>query len=206
MIYWRGNKEAAMIIWLNGAFGAGKTTCAYELRRRLPNSFVYDPENIGYFLRANLPRALYPGDFQDLPQWRGFNYELLRTLAREYAGDVIVPMTVTSVQYYDEIIGRLCADGVSVRHFVLYAGRETLRRRLNRRLARGETWAKAQIDRCVEAFDGGIIDERVVTDGLSVESIVEQLAERCGITLTPDTRGTLRRKLDRVLVLLRHIR
>lgn len=28
-----------MVIWLNGAFGAGKTQTAYELRRRLPGSW-----------------------------------------------------------------------------------------------------------------------------------------------------------------------
>ena len=42
-----------MIIWLNGAFGAGKTQTAYELHRRLPGSYVYDPENAGFFMRAS---------------------------------------------------------------------------------------------------------------------------------------------------------
>lgn len=46
------------IIWINGAFGAGKTQTAYELHRRLENSFVYDPENIGFFLNQNLPRQV----------------------------------------------------------------------------------------------------------------------------------------------------
>lgn len=59
-----------MIIWINGAFGAGKTQTAYELHRRLPDSYVYDPENIGYFIRKNLPPALCEGDFQDYPMWR----------------------------------------------------------------------------------------------------------------------------------------
>ena len=45
-----------MILWINGAFGSGKTTTAYELHRRLkPLSYVYDPENVGYFLRKNEP-------------------------------------------------------------------------------------------------------------------------------------------------------
>ena len=38
-----------MIIWINGAFGSGKTQVAHELKRRLENSFIYDPEQIGYF-------------------------------------------------------------------------------------------------------------------------------------------------------------
>lgn len=40
-----------MILWINGAFGSGKTQAAYELNRRLKNSFVYDQENIGYFFQ-----------------------------------------------------------------------------------------------------------------------------------------------------------
>src|SRR5580700_1112696 len=32
-----------VIIWINGAFGAGKTTLAGELHRRLPDAVVYNP-------------------------------------------------------------------------------------------------------------------------------------------------------------------
>ena len=62
-----------MIIWINGAFGSGKTVTAYELHRRIPNSFVYDPENIGFFLNKNLPKKLLKGDFQDYRIWRELN-------------------------------------------------------------------------------------------------------------------------------------
>ncbi|MGX8797780.1 hypothetical protein ACR6HW_17240 [Fusibacter sp. JL298sf-3] len=59
-----------MIVWVNGAFGSGKTTCAYELKRRLPEAFVFDPENVGFFLRRNMPKVLHKDDFQDHEQWR----------------------------------------------------------------------------------------------------------------------------------------
>ena len=42
-----------MIIWINGTFGAGKTTAAYELQKRVKNSFVFDPERFGYVLMRN---------------------------------------------------------------------------------------------------------------------------------------------------------
>lgn len=61
-----------MIIWVNGAFGSGKTQAAYELHRRIPNSYVYDPENAGYFIRDNLPADVKRGDFQHYPMWREF--------------------------------------------------------------------------------------------------------------------------------------
>jgi hypothetical protein len=63
-----------VIIWLNGGFGAGKTTLAEELHRRLPDAVVYDPEQVGVmlwkFMRPN-------GDFQDLPSWRELADEVL---------------------------------------------------------------------------------------------------------------------------------
>jgi hypothetical protein len=56
-----------VIIWINGGFGAGKTTLAEELHRRLPDAVVYNPEDVGLMLwewmRPN-------GDFQHLPSWR----------------------------------------------------------------------------------------------------------------------------------------
>lgn len=37
-----------MIVWVNGAFGSGKTTLVDELRERWPEALVYDPEMVGY--------------------------------------------------------------------------------------------------------------------------------------------------------------
>lgn len=94
-----------MIIWLNGAFGAGKTQTAYALQRRLPGSYVCAPEKAGYFLRANLPSGLRPSDFQDLPLWRALTADMLRFLAERHPGHIIVPMTLVNRAYYDEITG-----------------------------------------------------------------------------------------------------
>ena len=56
-----------VIIWINGGFGAGKTTLAEELHRRLPDAVVYDPEDVGLMLW----KWMRPdGDFQHLPSWR----------------------------------------------------------------------------------------------------------------------------------------
>ena len=49
-----------MIIGINGAFGAGKTQAAYELQRRHKDAYVYDPENLGFFIRSNIPPSALP--------------------------------------------------------------------------------------------------------------------------------------------------
>jgi thymidylate kinase len=58
-----------MIIWVNGAFAAGKTTLAQELERRLPEAMPFDPEYVGYILSKWVPPA-GSGDYQDIPLWR----------------------------------------------------------------------------------------------------------------------------------------
>jgi deoxyadenosine/deoxycytidine kinase len=57
-----------MILWINGAFGAGKTSTANELVQLLPHARIYDPEQVGYMLRHFLTEPI--DDFQDWPPWR----------------------------------------------------------------------------------------------------------------------------------------
>ena len=80
-----------VIIWLNGGFGAGKTTLAGELRRRVPGAVVYDPEGVGAMLWKWLPRN---DDFQDLPSWRELVVATAVSLRRHHAATLIVPMSL----------------------------------------------------------------------------------------------------------------
>ena len=58
-----------MIVWLNGAFGAGKSTTAKALVALAPRLRLFDPEWVGYLLRANLSDHEFT-DFQQLRPWR----------------------------------------------------------------------------------------------------------------------------------------
>ncbi len=198
-----------MIVWINGAFGAGKTSVAYELSRRLPGSHVYDPEQVGYFIRKNAPKELSKGDFQDIPVWREMNYQMLRLLTDTHPGDLIVPMTLVHPDYFDEIVSRLRRDGAQLRHFILEAGKETLLRRLKRRSLRGvlgkENFAIDAIDRCLGAFDTVITGEKIDTEHSDVRAVAELIAQRCGLALVPDHRGRVRRALDGLGVWLGYI-
>lgn len=198
-----------MILWLNGSFGAGKTTVAHELQRRLLDAFVYDPENIGYFLRKNAPEVCRTPDFQDVPLWRAFNYETLKWIAGTYPGVIIAPMTLNRQQYFDEIIGRLVQDGVPVRHIILWADRETLLKRLRKRslgrLSR-EEFAVRAIGKSLAFFATRPEGEKILTDDLTVDQVVEAVAARCGLALKADGRSGLKKRLDRTGTLLGHLR
>ena len=59
-----------MIVWINGPFGVGKTTLAVELAARIENSFIFDPEEVGFMIRKLTPPSKQLADFQDYPLWR----------------------------------------------------------------------------------------------------------------------------------------
>jgi len=120
-----------VIIWLNGAFRAGKTTLAAELHRRLPDAVVYDPEDVGLMLW----KWMRPNDdFQDLPSWRELVVATALSLRRHHADTLIVPMSLIRDAYRAEILGGLADAGEEVLHVFLEADADALRERLNARV------------------------------------------------------------------------
>lgn len=188
------------IIWINGAFGSGKTQTAYELNHRMTDSYIYDPEKIGYFIFKNVPEEIKKSDFQDYSQWRNFNYDMIKHIAETYDGVIIVPMTIVVPQYYDEIIGKLLADGFDLQHFILCASKEVIHKRLKKRLDGGR-WSARQTDRCLDAFDNKIDGIRIDTETIPVKVVAEQIAAECQIKLKDIKRGFI----DRIKTQIRHI-
>ena len=194
-----------MIIWLNGAFGAGKTQTAYELKRRIPNSIIYDPEQIGFFINRSFPKEIKKGDFQDYELWREFNYKTLKHIHSEYRGTIIIPMTVVNPQYYEEIIGRLKGDGIDVQHFVLSASKETLQRRLKSRFEKKNSWPEQQIDRCLSGLAHPVFQGHNHTDDLTTAQVAEMIASKLHIQLLPDKRNNLKKKWELFIMRVKKI-
>ncbi|RIX53704.1 tunicamycin resistance protein [Paenibacillus nanensis] len=195
-----------MIIWLNGAFGAGKTQTAHELHNRLPGSFLYDPENVGYFLRKNIPDSMRSGDFQNLSAWRECNLSILRMLDAHHKGPIIVPMTLVVPSYFDEIVGELRRVGVDVQHFALCASKEVILKRLRKRGDGAQSWPALQADRCVEALLSPVFKHHILTDTLTISETAERIAAMAGLELIPDNRGKVRKAVDRIRTQVKHIR
>lgn len=82
-----------MILWLNGAFGVGKTTTAQAIRRHAPEWRLFDAEQVGLLLATNLSGVEFH-DFQDLPPWRSL-VPLIASEISEFTGDdLLVVQTV----------------------------------------------------------------------------------------------------------------
>ncbi|MBO4206347.1 AAA family ATPase [Micromonospora echinofusca] len=142
-----------MIIWLNGAFGAGKTTVAGELCRRLPAARLFDPERVGAVLRR--VRPVPTGDYQDLPAWRRWTVRLTWLAARG-GRPVVVPMTVWRPDHRAALLGGLRERGLAVRQVVLRVPPSVLRDRIDadRVEAAARDWRHAHLDRTVAGLAG----------------------------------------------------
>ncbi|MEV6773859.1 AAA family ATPase [Nocardia sp. NPDC051030] len=118
-----------MIIWLNGTFGAGKTTTAKELTALLPGSRVFDTEEVGIMLRHVLSTEVVR-DFQDWQPWRGLVVAAAKQILDYVGGTLVIPQAVLVHQYWREIRTGLETAGIPLQHFVLHAEHDELLRRI----------------------------------------------------------------------------
>jgi hypothetical protein len=150
--------SAPALVWLNGAFGAGKSSVAAELQTRGDGVVVFDPEQVGFLLRGIVP--VPTGDFQDLPPWRELVVATAVSLHRHSRSTIVAPMTVLRRTYLHEILSGLHAHGVDVLQVLLDAPDAELRRRITRDTTlptrdgiaeRSTQWRLAKLDDYVTA-------------------------------------------------------
>ncbi|GAA3864046.1 GrpB family protein [Streptomyces sedi] len=120
-----------MIIWLNGTFGAGKTTTAHEVVERLPGARIFDSEMVGHLLSRVLDPTTVT-DFQQWRAWRALTVDTARRLLDEIdGGALVIPQTVLVEEYWKELRTGFAEFGIPVRAFLLHADRETLVERVH---------------------------------------------------------------------------
>ncbi|MFC4031476.1 NUDIX domain-containing protein [Streptomyces polygonati] len=197
-----------MIIWVNGAFGAGKTDAAREMLDLIPASTLYEPEVLGGCLRHLLPEKQLQEvtEYQQLPIWRRMVVETAAALLNEVGGVLITPMTLLRQDHRDEIFGALAARGIEVRHVLLEPGETILRERIEaRRTTPGDAradeiarrWALDRIADYHQALTWLTPDAYVLpTAGLTARQTAVAVAEAvrrgagaCGIVQTPEPRA-----------------
>lgn len=178
-----------VIVWVNGAFGSGKTTLVDELRTRWAEALVYDPEMVGFLLRQIVESPT--GDFQDLRLWRRQGAALAVGLVEEYQRPVLVPMTLVNPRYVGEIFDVLKEAGIVVHHFFLKVSPEVLVKRIDGRSftpddpeqdERIRMWCKANIEPCTAAADT-LPSDTVFLDGeLTPQELADQVLTRVGVS------------------------
>ena len=190
-----------MIVWINGPFGAGKTTLAKELTTRSPETLIFDPEELRFIVKADF---LTPpgGDFQDLPLWRDLTVAALREIRRHYSQTIIVPMTLVQPDYLADVLGRAAEIDNRFLHVFLTLDEEILRQRIvNQKMhpdpgrdAQIREWRLAQVERCLAATHAlpqgtVLLDSSAHTPGDLADKVLNAMEQlRCG-SAGPASRG-----------------
>jgi shikimate kinase len=119
-----------VIIWLNGAFGAGKTTTANQLAGRLADARHFDPELVGYLLMTALSDHEFT-DFQELRPWR----ELVPVFTEKIAGftgqNLIAVQTVMREDYWRELAHGFSRTSLAIYHVLLHVDSDVLAERIS---------------------------------------------------------------------------
>lgn len=164
-----------MMLFINGAFGVGKTAVAERLVARLPNSLLYDPELVGAALRQIVKPIDYPEDFQDIPLWPPLTVATARLLREQYGRDLFIPMTIWRADYFEQIVGALRRCEPEVHHFCLTARAETIYARLRERGAKPGWWEWERVERCVAAFQSPLFAQHLPTEDKTPDELVAEL-------------------------------
>ena len=117
-----------MIVWLNGNFGAGKTTTAALLKADLP-ARIFDSEHIGFMLRpiiGDVPCT----DFKEWAPWRGLTIETARQVLDFVGGTLVIPQSVLQHQYWTELMDGFAKADIPVKAFTLHADRDVFEARV----------------------------------------------------------------------------
>jgi hypothetical protein len=154
-----------VIVWLNGTHGVGKTTVSALVQQLIPDSRVFDAEKVGQTLMDIVPGLPETDNFQHWPPWRPLVVETARRVLEYTGGTLVMPMTVLVEQYWREISHGLAQYGVPLRHFVLHADLDTLRRRIDGDTVLGpSTFRLEYLNVYAEAARTWLHDEAEVVD------------------------------------------
>ena len=118
-----------MIVWINGAFGSGKTTTATLVADRDARLRLFDPERVGSLLRDQLSDQ-HVADFQELESWRRLVPVVADEVIRVTGHHLVAIQTVLVEQYGVELMAGLATLGHEVFHVVLEADADVMRKRI----------------------------------------------------------------------------
>ncbi|BDA71635.1 tunicamycin resistance protein [Calothrix sp. PCC 7716] len=175
-----------MIVLLNGSFGVGKTTVAKILRAYLPGSAIYNPEWVGSVLMRAPSwiklKKTGENDFQHIELWRKSTITGIRLYHRFVPGTIIVPMTFTYHDYFNEVITGIKSFEKEIRVFCLKASLETIKIRLIQRGTHiegaGSEWIAQRIIECSNTYLDDYFGESIDTEYCSEEDVALDIVSR----------------------------
>ena len=169
------------IVFINGAFGIGKTSTARALKTVLGRGATYNPEIIGGVI-LRLPHWLNltnqnSGDYQDIPLWRNMTALGIR-LTRLVSPLVVVPMAFSNCIYLAQIMDKVRRVDADVRQVCLVAPLDVVESRLRKRgdVPKQLSWQLARARTCCAAHESEAFAPRIDATTRGPGEIAQEIA------------------------------
>jgi cytidylate kinase len=174
-------KRPAMIVYINGAFGIGKTTVARLVVARVPEAILFDPELLGSMLAETLGCLDPKDDFQQYGSWSELVGACLRSFRNEYPrSTIVVPMTLLDERVRNRTIAAMREADADFCPFTLVADTHDLERRILERdcSEKSRAWCLQHMAAAPETRgdDVAVID----TTALAPEAVVDRILDAVG--------------------------
>src|SRR5689334_19885613 len=172
-------KGLLVSIWLNGTFGAGKTTTARHLATRLENARLFDAELVGYLLREALDDHKVK-DFQELPPWRELVPVVTEKISAFTGQHLIAVQTVLSKDYWAELAQGFSTTSLDIFHVLLHVDSDVLTARIKADEVEPKAW-QWRLSHISEyeqsrSWMESAADLAIDSTSLSVADVAEQIA------------------------------
>ncbi len=170
-----------MIIWINGSFGAGKTTLSKVLLDHIPDSIIYDPEQVGFVIHRAVPESREI-DFQTFAIWRRLVIDFAKGFQTQFDKNLIIPMTLVVPEYQRQIFKALYDTKNGFHHFYLDIEESLLRERISNQKDMSEetnNWRLAQVERCLKAKSTMPDDTIFLNSGMLTPEKLAVRVKRC---------------------------
>jgi AAA domain len=172
-----------MIVYINGAFGIGKTTVARLLVARIPEAILFDPELIGNMVSKTLGGLDPKDDFQLYESWSELVGASLRSFRNAYPrSTMVVPMSLLDERIRDRMIAAMREADADFFPSTLVASPEELGRRILGRECsdKSRAWCLQHMAAAPQASGGDVtvIDTTALAPGAIVDRILVAVAKR----------------------------
>lgn len=173
-----------MIIWIDGTYGVGKTTVAYEVQRQLMNckTRLLDSDEIFENIGDEIIEDMIQNGGGTMPQNNLFFLSLFKEKIEDCLNEdtvCIVSMASTTAECLDMIWKYLSQDSKIFNHFILEADKETIIGRIEADSERKQKdFAIHELD-VNNVFLKKIFNNAIIIDtsNKSVEKIAKEIVE-----------------------------
>lgn len=179
-----------MIIWIDGAYGVGKTAVAMKLKESFSDGNVelleadyYSDDSLKRMIEEAKANHCFPHIGGTLPQ-NNMRFiqefrELIEEKSKNASSELIVDMALTMKECKEELFDRLIRDGKRIVHIILTAYADTIKSRIKNDGNRVKEAALEWLTWNIEFLDRNFPDAiRIKTDDRNVDDIVTEVLGR----------------------------